>query len=138
MEAGFKMKLYIYLLVGVFLLFWYCFLKVVEVCLQILLYSLLYHTCLVGTPVLLHALTACIEFEIGQPLHETSLNAIRLWFNCSLISMDKANVLHRVIMANDCSGRGAESGVCVERNSFLSNRPFVELVPSACDKGVKN
>lgn len=21
---------------------------------------------------------------------------------------------------------------------FLSNRPFVELVPSACDKGVKN
>lgn len=51
------------------------------------------------------ALIARRDFKIGQPLHKTSLNAIRLWFNCSLISMDKASVLHRVIMANDCSGR---------------------------------
>ncbi|KAF0033452.1 hypothetical protein F2P81_013518 [Scophthalmus maximus] len=54
--------------------------------------------------------TVYIEFKIGQTLHKTSLNAIRLWFNCSLIPMDKANVLHRVIIANDCSARGAESG----------------------------
>lgn len=52
----------------------------------------------------------CASFKIGQPLQKNSLNAIRLWFNCSLISMDKANVLHRVITANDCSERGA---VCV-------------------------
>lgn len=82
----------------------------------------------------------CVSFKIGQPLQKNSLNAIRLWFNCSLISMDKANVLHRVITANDCSERGAVC-VCVLKETsefFLSNRPFVELVPSACDKGVKN
>lgn len=45
--------------------------------------------------------------------------------------MDKANVLHRVIIANDFSARGAESGVSVERNQwihFCLIDLFVELV----------
>lgn len=61
-------------------------------------------------------------------------------------------MLHRVITANDYSEREvvcvcvwvymcACAHVCMLKETsafFLSNRPFVELVPSACDKGVKN
>lgn len=91
-----------------------------------------------------------MSFKIGQSVQKNSLNAIRLWFNCTLISMDKANVLHRVITANDYSERGVvcvrvyvcmRACACMLKETsafFLSNRPFVELVPSACDKGVKN
>lgn len=81
-----------------------------------LIFSIASCTCLVGylsIHIHLLALIACIGFKIGQPLHKTSLNAIRLWFNCSLISMDKANVLHRVIIANHCSGREEQKVGCV-------------------------
>lgn len=53
--------------------------------------------------------------------------------------MAEASVLHAVITANESAVRTRVRLLEEARgNLFLSNGPFVKLVPSACDKSVKN